>query len=162
MGLFIFTLIRLSINIFRCERSASVERLQEVNKIDLLICIFLDPFLGLVFVVPEFFCFLLRIPTSRSSPELMERAPPPEESPDGAVEDEGVGLLDLAESSLLDSCKRGSMLLPLGSKARTVTILSPSNRQQSISPSRKFKHRANELQPEPRKIKRELLTSKST
>ena len=101
--------------------------------------------------------------TSRSSSELIERAPPPDESlEDGAVEDEGTGLLDLAESSLLDSCQCGSMLLPLGSKARTVTVLSPSKRQQSMSLSRKFKRRANKLQPEPRKIKRELSTSKST
>ena len=38
--------------------SASVERLQE-GKLDLtvLICIFLDPFLGLAFVVPKIFVF---------------------------------------------------------------------------------------------------------
>src|SRR4051812_5308959 len=98
-----------------------------------------------------------------SSSELIETTSPPEESPeDGAVEDAGEGLLDLVELSLLDSCPCGSMLLPLGSKARTVTVLSPSKRQQSISPSRKFKRRGNKLQPEPRKIKRELSTSKST
>src|ERR1043165_7864568 len=54
--------------LFRCKRSATVEWLQE-GKLDLtiLICIFLDPFLGLAFVVPNFFCFLLRIPTDTSS-----------------------------------------------------------------------------------------------
>ena len=51
--------------VFRCE-SASVERLQKDNKIDILVCIFLDPFLGLVFVVPKIFCFLLQIPTAVS------------------------------------------------------------------------------------------------
>src|SRR4051812_47807394 len=71
---------------------------------------------------------LIKFFTSRSSSELIETVSPPEESPeDGAIEDEGDGLLDLVESSLLDACKRGSMLLPLGSKARTVTVLSPSN-----------------------------------
>src|SRR4051812_10509270 len=100
---------------------------------------------------------------SRSSSELIETVSPPEDpSQDEAVEDEGAGLLDLVESSLLDVCKRGSMLLPLGSKAWTVTVLSPSNRQQSMSPSRSFKRRENEPQPEPRKTKRELSTSKST
>ena len=49
--------------------------------------------------------------TSRSSSDLIEKAPPPEESPeDGAVEDEGVGLLDLAESSLRS--KISSILFP--------------------------------------------------
>src|SRR4051812_32304292 len=92
-----------------------------------------------------------------SSSELRETAPPPEESPeDGAVEDAGVGLVDLVELSLLDSCQCGSMLLSLGSNARTVTVLSPSKRQLSISPSRKFNRRANKRQPEPRKIKREI------
>src|SRR4051812_33376345 len=98
-----------------------------------------------------------------SSSELMETASPPKESPeDGAVEDAGIGLLDLVELSLLDSCQCGSMLLPLGSNARTVTVLSPSKRYLSISPSRKFNRRANKLQPKPRKSKRELSTSKST
>src|SRR4051812_18693510 len=101
--------------------------------------------------------------TSRSSSDLIKTASPPEESPeDGAVEDAGVGLLDLVESSLLGSCQCGFMLLPLGSKARTETVLSPSKRQQSMSPSCKFKLRENKPQPEPRKIKRELSTSKST
>src|ERR1041385_5669329 len=98
-----------------------------------------------------------------SSSELMETASPPEESPeDGVVEDAGVGLIDLVELSLLDFCQCGSMLLPLGSNARTVIVLSPSKRHLSISPSRKFNRRANKLQPEPIKIKRELSTSKST
>src|SRR3954462_3762656 len=58
--------------------------------------------------------------TSRSSSERIETTSPPEESPeDGAIEDAGVGLLDLVESSLLYSCQCGFMLLPLGSKART-------------------------------------------
>ena len=57
VGVFIFTLLQLSTNIFHCERSASVEWLQEGNKIDILVCIFLDPFLGLVFLVPNFFVF---------------------------------------------------------------------------------------------------------
>src|SRR3954465_8655647 len=51
--------------VFHCERSASVERLQEGNKIDVLICIILDSFLGLIRSA-EFFCFLLRIPTAVS------------------------------------------------------------------------------------------------
>jgi len=44
--------------LFRCKRSVTVERLQE-GKLDLTIltCIFLDPFLGLAFVVPKFFVF---------------------------------------------------------------------------------------------------------
>ena len=47
--------------------------------------------------------------------ELIETASPPEESlEDGAAEDAGVGLLDLVELSLLDSCQFGSMLLSLG------------------------------------------------
>ena len=100
--------------------------------------------------------------TSRSSLELEGAAPPPKDSPEEAVEDAGVGLLDLLELSLLDSCQCGSMRLPLGSKARTVTVSSPSKRQQRVSPSRKFKRRENELQPKPRKIKRELSTSNST
>src|SRR3954467_13789655 len=98
-----------------------------------------------------------------SSPYLTETSPSPEESPEEeADEDAGIGLHDLPELSLLDSCQCGSMLLPLESNARTVTVLSPSKRQQSTSPSRILKHRENKLQPEPRKIKRELSTSNST
>src|SRR3954470_4352687 len=98
-----------------------------------------------------------------SSSELMETASPPEESPEnGVVEDAGVGLVDLVLLSLLDSCHCGSMLLPLGSNTQTVTVLSPSKRQLSISPSRKFNRRANKIQPERRKINRESSPSKST
>src|ERR1041385_1629588 len=101
--------------------------------------------------------------TSRSSPELEDTASPPEESPDDeAVEDTGVGLPDPTELSLLLSCQDGSMRLPLESKARMVRVFSPSKRQQRVSPSRKFKHRENDFQPEPRKIKRELSISNST
>src|SRR3954468_12984491 len=90
---------------------------------------------------PQFYkvawcAFLIGGLTSRSSPELTETAPPPEESPEEeADEDAGGGLLDLPELSLLDSCQCRSMLLPLRSNARTVTVLSPSKWQQSISPS---------------------------
>src|ERR1041384_7014253 len=44
--------------LFRCRRSVTVERLRE-GKLDLtfLTCIFLDPFLGLAFVVPKIFVF---------------------------------------------------------------------------------------------------------
>src|ERR1041385_2916158 len=95
---------------------------------------------------------------------LKDGSPPaPKESPEEeAVEDAGEGLLDFVELSLLDSCPCGSMLLPLGSNMWTVTVLSPSKRQLSISPSRKFNRRANKLQLEPKKIKRELSISKST
>src|ERR1041384_7958349 len=98
-----------------------------------------------------------------SSPELMEIASPPKESPEEeADEDAGERLLDLPELSQLDSCKSGSMLLQPEPNARTEKAHSPSKRQQSISPSRRFKRRENEIQQEPRKIKRELSTSKST
>src|SRR3954467_12278786 len=98
-----------------------------------------------------------------SSPYLTETSPSPEESPEEeADEDAGVGLLDLPELSLLDSCQCGSMLLPLGSNARTMTVVSPLKRKQSISPSHRFKRRENKLQAEPRKIRRELSTSNST
>src|SRR3954463_924759 len=100
---------------------------------------------------------------SSSSSKLEEQAPPPEESPEvEAVGDEGVGLLDLPELSLLVSCQNGSRRLPLGSKARMVRVSSPSKRQQRLSPSRKFKRREKDLQPDPRKIKQELSTSNST
>src|SRR3954466_15068841 len=99
---------------------------------------------------------------SRSSPELEGTAPPPEEPPeDEAIEDAGVGLLDLPELSLLVSCQYGSMRLPIGCKAGTVMVSSPSKRQKRVSPSSKFKRRENDFQPEPRKIKRELWISNS-
>ena len=73
--------------------------------------------------------FLIVGLTSRSSPELMEIASPPEESlEEEADEDAGVGLLDLPELSQLDSCKCGSILLPLESNTWTVIALSPSKR----------------------------------
>ena len=100
---------------------------------------------------------------SSSSLELEEQAPPPEESPEvEAVGDADEGLLDPPELSLLVSCQNGSKRLPMASKARTVRVYSPSNRQQRLSPSRKFKCREKDLQPDPRKIKQELSTSNST
>ena len=99
---------------------------------------------------------------SSSSLELEEQAPPKKSPEVEAAGDEGEGLLDLPELSLLVSCQKGSRRLPLGSKARTVRVSSPSNRQQRLSPSRKFKRREKDLQPDPRKIKQELSTSNST
>src|ERR1041384_996984 len=100
---------------------------------------------------------------SSSSSELEEQAPPPEESPEvEAVGDADEGLLDPPELSQLVSSHNGSKRLPLASKARTVRVSSPSNRQQRLSPSRKFKRREKDLQPDPRKIKQELSTSNST
>src|SRR4051812_24401925 len=99
---------------------------------------------------------------SRSSPELEDTTSPPEESPDEeAVEDAGEGLLDFSEPSLLVSGQYGSMRLLLGSKARMIRVFSPSKRQQRVSPSRKFKLRESNFQPNPRKIKSELSVSNS-
>src|SRR3954469_6089812 len=100
--------------------------------------------------------------TSSSSSKLEEQAPPPEESPeDESIEDAGVGLLHLPELSLLVSCQYGSMRLPLGSKSRMVRVSSPLKRQQRVSPSRKFKRRENDFQPDPRKTKWDLSISNS-
>src|SRR3954469_6704418 len=100
---------------------------------------------------------------SRSSSELEEQAPPPEESAEAeAVGEADEGLFDPPELSLLVSSQNGSRRLPLASKAQTVRMSSPSNRQQRLSPLRKFKRRKKDLQPDPRKIKPELSTSSST
>src|SRR3954465_10802823 len=71
---------------------------------------------------------------SGSSSELEEQAPPTEESlEDEAVEDAGVGLLDLPELSLLVSCQYGSMRLPLGSKAYGENIYAIKATTKSIT-----------------------------
>src|SRR3954468_3373901 len=99
---------------------------------------------------------------SSSSLELEEQAPPPEESAEvEAVGDADEGLLDPPELSLLVSSHNGSRRFPLASKARTVRVSSPSKRQQRLSPSRKFRRREKDLQPDPRKIKQKLSTSNS-
>src|ERR1041384_3886185 len=100
---------------------------------------------------------------SSSSSELEEQAPPPKGSAEvEAVGEADEGLLDPPELSLLVSSQNGSKRLPLASKARTVRVSSPSNRQQRLSPSHKFRRHEKDLQPEPRKIKQELSTSNST
>ena len=83
---------------------------------------------------------------SSSFSELEEQAPPPEESAKAeAVGEADEGLLDPPELSLLVSSQNGSRRLPLASKAETVRVSSPSNRQQSLSPSRKFRRREKDL-----------------